>query len=198
MKFFKVEIKDKDIKTHWSNKYIEYLEKTEVLNECGEISLRTYLGQLRQLRKSISEITKSIRRLSQTEKYIKSVEMLCTVPGISTLTAMIILTEIGNIQRFRTIDRLCSYIGLIPSEHSSGEKENRGYMTKRGKGILKRIVIEASWTAIRKDPGLLMNYNKLIKRVKGSRAIVTISRKMVGRIMYVLKNNEPYKFLAVQ
>jgi transposase len=144
----------------------------------------------------ISEITKQIRNLSKSERYKTAVELLCTIPGISTLTAMIILTEIGDIHRFRTVDKLCSYIGLIPSEHSSGEKENRNYMTRRGKGILRRIIIEASWIAIRKDPGLLMNYTELTKRMKGNRAIKTISRKLIARIMFVLKNKEAYKFLA--
>jgi len=196
MKFFKVEVTDKDIKSHWSNKYIEFLEKVDVLHEHGKLSLTTYLSQLRYLRKTVSDVTKQIRKLSKTERYKRGVELLCTVPGISILTAMIILTEIGDIGRFRTVDKLCGYIGLIPSEHSSGEKENRNHMTRRGKGILRRIIIEASWIAIRKDPGLLMNYTELTKRMKGNRAIKTISRKMIARIMFVLKNNEPYKFLA--
>lgn len=197
MKFFGIEIKDENIKTHWSNKFIEYLLNVDRLNSWGKISLNTYIDQLRYHRKLISEITKQIRKLSQTERYQQNVNILLTIPGINILTAMIILTEIGNIQRFRTIDKLCSYIGLVPSEHSSGEKENRNYMTPRGKSILKRVIVESSWVSIRKDPGLLMCFNHLCKRMKKTRAIITISRKLTGRIMYVLRNKEQYKFLAI-
>ncbi len=197
MKFFGIEITDEDIKTHWSNKFLQYLENLETEYSWAKISLSTYLEELRYYRKLISNITKEIRKLSRTERYRENVNLLCTIPGISILTAMILLTELWDIQRFANIDKLCSFIGLVPSEHSSGEKENRNYMTCRGKGILKRIIIESSWTAIRKDSGLLMSFNQLSRRMKKSRAIITISRKLVGRIMYVLNHKEEYKFLAV-
>ena len=111
---------------------------------------------------------------------------------------MILQLEIGDIGLFRNSEKLRSYVGLVPSEHSSDEKKSQNHMTRRGKGILKKTVIEASWTAIRKDPGLLMVYENLLKRVRGSRAIITIARKMIGRIMFVLNNNEPYKFLQIK
>jgi hypothetical protein len=71
-------------------------------------------------------------------------------------------------------------------------------MTRRGKGILRRIVIESSWVAIRKDSGLLMKFNELCRRMKKGRAIISISRRFIARIMFVLKNNEEYKFLPVR
>jgi len=198
MKFFKIEVKDKDIKSHWSNKYINYLEQIDTMDVNLKTSLISYLGQLRHLRKTISEVTKQIRSLAKTEKYSKNVELLCSIPGISILSAMILQLEIGDIGLFRNSEKLRSYVGLVPSEHSSDEKKSQNHMTRRGKGILKKTVIEASWTAIRKDPGLLMVYENLLKRVRGSRAIITIARKMIGRIMFVLNNNEPYKFLQIK
>lgn len=198
MKFFKIEVKDKEIKSHWSNKYLNYLEQINTLEPSVKVSLSSYLIQLRQLRKTISDVTKQIRELSKSEKYSKDTELLCSIPGISILSAMILLLEIGDISKFRKPDKLRSFVGLIPSEHSSGEKKNQNHMTRRGKGILKKTVIEASWTAIRKDPGLLMVYENLTKRVRGSRAIITIAKKMIERIMFVLKNKEPYKFLTIK
>lgn len=111
---------------------------------------------------------------------------------------MILLVELGNIKRFNNLDKLCGYIGLIPSEHSSGEKQNRGFMTKRGKGILKRIIIESSWIAIRKDSALLMSYLNLSKRMKKTRAIITVARKLISRIMYVLKQKQEYKLMLLK
>jgi len=198
MKFFKIEVEDKEIKTHWSNKYLNYLEQIDTMEPNAKASLSSYLSQLRQLRKTITEVTKQIRKLAKAEKYSKDTELLCSIPGISILSAMILQLEIGDISKFKTSDKLRSFVGLIPSEHSSGENKNLNHMTRRGKGILKKTIIEASWTAIRKDPGLLMIYENLTKRVRGSRAIITIARKMIGRLLYILKNKEPYKYLTLK
>ena len=198
MKFFKLEITREQAKKHWSNKFIMELEKLQTDHSWAKLSLNSYLEELKAYRILISKITKQIRLLSTTERYKQNVELLCTIPGISILTSMIFLTEVGDIDRFKKLDKLCSYIGLIPSEHSSGEKRNRNHMTKRGKGILKKIIIESSWRAIDKDTGLLMNFNNLIKRLKSTRAIKTIARKLVRRIMFVLKNQEEYKFIPVK
>lgn len=197
LKFFGIKVTDEDIKSNWSNKFIIYLENLETEFSWAKISLSTYIEQLRYYRKLICEITKQIRKLSRSERHSEKVNLLMSIPGIGLLSAMIIQTELGDIQRFKNIDKLCSYIGLIPSEHSSGEKENRNHMTRRGKSILKRVIVECSWIAIGKDPGLLMSFNKLSRRMKKTRAIITIARKMAARIMNILKNKEPYKFLAI-
>lgn len=194
LKFFNIETPETD--THWSKKYMESLRRIDKLSETGKTSLTMYLNQLQSLRNNISETTKFIRSLSKKDPYSKQVELLVTIPGISILSAMILLTEIGNINEFNNINKLCGFVGLIPSQHSTGDSNNLNHMTRRGKGILKRIFIEASWVAVRKDPGLLMNYKNLLKRVRASRAIITIARKMIARVMFVLKNEEPYKFLA--
>lgn len=195
MKFFAIEISDEDVKTHWSKNYIIWLRKQETEYTYTKITLNTYLDQLEHLRKLISDITKRIRLLAHTERYQQDVNLLTTIPGISMLSAMILLTELGEIRRFNSLDKLCGYIGLIPSEYSSGEKQTRSHMTKRGKSILKRIIIESSWTAVRKDPALLMCYTTLSKRMKKTRAIITIARKLVSRIMYVLKHKKEYQYL---
>ncbi len=77
---------------------------------------------------------------------------------------MIILTELETINRFRNIDKMCGYIGLVPSTKSSGEKERTGDITPRGHNVLRTALIESSWTAIRNDPSLMKSYLSYIKR----------------------------------
>ncbi len=198
MKFFGIEISEEQVKSHWSKRFIEILENIKTINSGAKVSLNRYLDQLKYQRKLISDITKDIRKLSLTEKYKEEVKYLTSIPGISILSAMILLTEIGDINRFNKLDKFLSYIGLIPSEHSSGEKENKNYMTRRGNSLLRKIIVESSWTAVRKDPGLLMSFNNICKRKTKSRAIITIARKLSGRIMHMLKCPEEYKFLPVK
>ena len=69
---------------------------------------------------------------------------------------MTFLTEMGDIERFKTLDQLCCYFGLIPNTHSSGENNRVGRNTGRGNKFLKHKIIECAWVTIRKYSGLLL------------------------------------------
>jgi transposase len=105
---------------------------------------------------------------------------------------MIILTELETINRFRNIDKMCGYIGLVPSTKSSGEKEKTGDITPRGHSVLRTALIESSWMAIRNDPSLMKSYLSYCKRMEPNKAIVKIAKKLLSRIRFVLNNNKPY------
>ena len=118
---------------------------------------------------------------------------MITIPGIGRLTAMILLTEIGDINRFKRLDDLCSYIGLIPNVYSSGESESVGDITKRGNRHVRTFIIESSWIAVRNDPALGCKYHELCNRMPGNKAIIRIAKKLMNRIRYVLLNKEEYE-----
>ena len=105
---------------------------------------------------------------------------------------MTLLTELYDINRFKNLDTLCSFVGLVPDTHSSGDREHTGSITARQNKSLRAILIEASWIAVRKDPALLMAFNNLTGRMKKNRAVVHIARKLLNRIRFVLKNKKPY------
>lgn len=107
------------------------------------------------------------------------------MPGISILTAMTLLTELYDISCFKTLDKLCSYVGLIPNTDSSGETDYKAGMTGRRNAHLRIILIESAWTAVRKDPALMMAFNELCKNMTKTKAIVRIARKLLNRIRYV-------------
>ena len=75
-------------------------------------------------------------------------KVLCSVPGISILSAMVLLTELIDINRFRDSDHLASYAGLSPGEDSGGDKERSTGLSRRRNGYLRCILIESSWVAI--------------------------------------------------
>jgi transposase len=178
--------------THWSNRFIKWLESLEIDNGSGKETLNILISECKTLRASILKVTRQIRNLSNTEKYTANVQLLRSIPGIGLLTAMIILTELELINRFNNIDKLCGYIGLIPSTNSSGEKDRTGEITPRGNNVLRKALIESSWVAIRNDPSLMKCYLSYIKRMKSNKAIVKIARKLLSRIRYVLLNQTPY------
>ena len=105
---------------------------------------------------------------------------------------MILLTELCDLARFASLDKLASYVGLIPDIEVSGETEHIGDLTYRRNPQLRAVLIEAAWTAVRKDPVLLLAFNQYCQRMKKTRAIVKIARKLLNRIRYVLKNQTEY------
>jgi len=180
--------------SHWSKKFIIWLESLELTEESGKITLSSLIHQSKNLRAAILDLTKQIQKLSCTKTYQDEVILLRSLPGIGILTAMIILTELETILRFSNLDKLCCYIGLVPSTSSSGEKEKTGDITPRGHSVLRNAIIESSWIAIRHDPVLLKSYLDYCKRMDPNKAIVRIAKKLLSRIKFVLKNKQPYVF----
>jgi transposase len=178
--------------SHWSNRFMIWLESIDIGEESGKAALNVLIAECKNLRISILNVTKQVRKLSRTETYQEQVILLKSIPGIGLLTSMIILTELETINRFRNIDKMCGYIGLVPSTKSSGEKERTGDITPRGHNVLRSALIESSWTAIRNDPSLMKSYLSYIKRMDSNKAIIKIAKKLLSRIRFVLNNNKPY------
>ena len=105
---------------------------------------------------------------------------------------MILLTEIVDISRFPSLDKLASYTGLVPDIKSSGETEYSTGITFRRNAALRTLLIESSWVAVRKDPALMMAFTKFSLRMKKTAAIVHIARKLLNRIRFVLIKQERY------
>ena len=183
---------------HWSKRFINWLKSIELSHNTGKQSLAMLIRESESLRGNVLEITRQINSLSKTESYQKSSELLRTIPGIGLITTMTILTELDDINRFNRNDDLCSYIGLVPMMDSSGEKEKHGNITFRANHILRSMLIESSWVAVRHDPALTKAYHDYCKRMEPNKAIIRIARKLLNRIKYVLKNQKPYEKLKME
>jgi len=196
MFFGKVIGKDYEDTRSWSKRFVESLSGIEYLSEEGKGIITELLKMLCVYDEALKEVEKRINQLSKTQQYKQDVEILCSVPGISTLSAMIMLIEIGDFNRFVDTNKLKSYVGLIPQEHSSGEKEIKTGITKRGNKFLKKIIVEVSWVAIRKDKTLLSRYTRLTKRMKGSKAVIVIAGILLNRIRSIMRKHEYYRIAA--
>lgn len=181
---------------HWSKRFMSWLGSIEMKSESGKYSINVLIREIESLRSNILDVTKRIRQLSQTQDYKVRVELLQSVPGIGLITGMTFLTEIDKIERFESTDKLCSFIGLVPTMHSSGEKEVHGHITYRSNHLLRRMLIESSWIAIRYDPALMRAYHEYCKRMVPNKAIIRIARKLITRIQFVLVNKQAYKKLT--
>jgi transposase len=178
----------KQKQSHWSGRFISWLEQVKLQEQSGTESLQVLVRNLIFLRGEILTVSRHIRKLSETDKYKLQSSKLREIPGIGLLTAMILLTEIGDIKRFKKVELLRSYIGFIPRANSSGEKDYNGRITVRGSSHLRPLLIDAAWIAVRNDPYYLQVFNNYKKRMKPNMAIVRTARKLINQIYYTLKS----------
>jgi transposase len=180
-------------RSSWSKPFIKWLEELSFEHSTAKEGLDAHLDQVRHLRSSTLKITRQINLLAKTNQYQENVALLISMPGIGTLTAMMLLTELEDINRFKSFEDLCSYVGLVPSTSSSGENDINTGITPRRNARLRSSLIESSWVAIRNDPALLSSYQNLTKRMPGTRAIVRIAKKLLRRMTHVLRKKSCYE-----
>lgn len=180
------------IDRYWSRTYIRWLESLTFEQEAGRAAFKALLNELLTLRATIADLTKQIRRMAQEERYRERVELLLSVSGIGLLAAMTFLCEVTTLERFKNLDCLLSYVGLVPGEHSTGDTEQDTGLNPRRNSTLRFMLIECAWIAQREDPALLNAFTSYCKRMPKSMAIVPIARKLVSRMRFVLKHKQPY------
>ncbi len=137
-------------------------------------------------------MNKEIRNLSNTDEYEERVRFLMTVPGIARLSAMEILTELGDMKRFKSNDHLASFLGLTPSEFSSGGFIKKGHITRCGNKRIRTCLVESSWRLICYDAVMRKKYDKIKYRRGAKKAIVAIARNLCGRIRGMMLRKEQY------
>jgi transposase len=180
-------------RSSWSKKFIIWLKEIKPLLGSAGTTLDHMIGQLELLRKTLLEVNRSIRSMQESEKYHRQVDLLRTIPGIGSLSAITILTELDDIHRFSNFRQLNSYVGLYPMEYSSGETDRKGSITVRKNNFLRSLLIEVAWISIRHDPALIQVFQEWRLRMTAKRAIVKIARKLLSRIRFVLINESCYE-----
>lgn len=116
-----------------------------------------------------------------------------SVPGVGFISARVLSNELGNLCHFANERELFSYIGLTPSEYSSGDSTRRGGITKQGNTQVRAVLIEVAWRAIQQDASLERFYQRIKLRSGGNRAIVAVARKLMGRIRAAFRYQQPYR-----
>ena len=184
--------------TYWSGKFTQWLETIEHSTPYGDIVLQGTLETVKHLRGELLKINRKLRELEKAGQYCLKIKMLRSIPGIGLIVAVILLSELETVKRFKNLDRLCSFVGLVPRTNSSGENDKTGRITPRSNKPLRSAIVEAAWIASRNDPALALCYLELCKRMKPNEAIIRIAKKLLNRIRYVMKNEKEYVHSVVQ
>lgn len=180
----------------WNPKdYREAWERCDAMPLSG--SLRFSIDDLKMVIEMLWERKKrllaQLKELCAHPLYKEKVALVTTVPGIGWLTAIRFILEIGPVSRFTRKEQFAKYLGLVPREYSSGDRERKGHITKEGSTWVRAWLIECSWIAIKKDPALLDKYRRVRSHSGSSKkAIVAVARVLAIRIRSLLLTNQPY------
>jgi len=179
---------------HWSSNFSSWLETIRLTTSFGHTVITNTLKTVHLLRAVLLTINKELRIIAKSNNYVNKVNCLTSIPGIGLITALSFLSELEDINRFKCLDKLSSYVGLVPTTNSSGESEKVGNITPRSNKYLRGMLIESAWIAARIDPAMALAYNNLCKRMKANKAIVRIAKKLLSRIRFVLKHETKYQY----
>jgi len=168
-------------------------QKDKTLSSLEQFQLGLEMENLTYIQKQIERISQEVRKLCHQKPWAESMTYLMQLPGFGVITAMTVLSAIGDIQRFETPRHLASYSGLTPGLEQSGTKNRGKGITKAGRRELRWALVEAAQMAVKSDPLLKMKFQALQKRMHRNQAIVAVARRLLELVWYVLTRRQPYR-----
>lgn len=172
-------------------KDVENFLKTTTNEPELTLSVSTLLESWAQYKREISKLVRAIKK-----QYAESTvaQIYGTFPGIGVITAQTLANELGDMSQFKNEKALFSFLGLTPSECSSGDQVHKGRISRQGNGLLRKCLVESAWVAVRNDAELEKFYRTVASRTgSGKKAIVAVARKLSGRIRAALSKKEAYR-----
>jgi transposase len=153
------------------------------------------LAMLDRLQEQVGELDRAVRAEAEQRPEVR---LLMTHPGVGPVVGLAYVLTIGPITRFPRGKQVASYLGLIPSEHTSGGHQKFGPISKQGNTMMRTLLVEAAQTAARFDEQLRRQYGRLKARKHSALAKVMVARKLAVRMYWMLRENKPYAQLYAQ
>jgi transposase len=131
-------------KSKWSTAYFNWLADIAMHHPAQQITLQEYIDTVKSCRERVDRLTEQIRQLSEQSRLNPLIKALQSMRGISLIVAATLAAELGDFSRFERAEQVMAYLGLIPSEHSTGDKQNKGSITKTGNSHVRKALIESA------------------------------------------------------
>lgn len=185
-------------KSKWTQQHRSWLSQLELRDQHSQSVLNEYLGMLNVLESRLLSLEQQIKEIACSDIYAPSVKKLCAFKGIRTLTAMVLIAEITDFRRFPNPRALMAFLGLIPSEDSSGDKQKGGGITKAGNIRCRKHLIESVQHYIKK-PRISLQMKQDLEHVDPHSAHIAV--KCMHRLhkrfwSLVMKGKNPNKAKA--
>lgn len=203
-------------KTLWSLAHWRWISDIRMPHPAQQITLQEYVDAVRTCSERIERLTEQIRQLVAQWRLGPVVEALQALRGVSLIVAVTTVAELGDLSRFDHPRQLMAYLGLVPSEHSSGESTKRGGITKTGNGHARRMLVEAAWSyrlparvsrrlrdrqqslpqpvweiAWKAQLRLCARYRRLLAKGKQTQVVVTAIARELAAFMWAIARTVP-------
>ncbi len=207
--------------THWTTRHLNWIRQVlqpGTLAEEDRIVLTEYFALLEYKLQRRDELDCHVEALALTPRYKPVVDRFACFRGLKTHAAMVLATELGDLRRFESPRQLMSYVGLVPSEHSSGDRRRQGAITKAGNARCRHVLIQAAWCYRRRpavgaslkrrqqgqDPSVVAHawkgqhrlykvFHRLAAKKPNQVAATAVARELIGFIWAVLQDHELYQ-----
>jgi transposase len=170
------------------------LDALRELPDATRAELAPLLALLEPINGALAAADRRIAALVATDPIVM---LLTTAPTIGPVTAAAFVATLDDVTRFPSADQVTAYLGLVPSEHSSGERQHRGRITKTGNTRLRWLLVEAGWRILRStnpDVASLKAWAEEIATRRGKRvAVVALARKLAALLYAMWRDNTPYR-----
>jgi transposase len=204
-------------KTRWTQTHYHWLESIRFAQPYLQIVLQEYVDAVKAATRRVDDLTDQLLSALPSWSLAPVVDALVALRGIDKLAATVLLAELGDISRFASPKQLMAYLGLVPSEHSSGSRRRQGAITLSGNGHARRMLVECAWSyrfparqtmhlkrkaraasaeakaiAWRAQKRLCGRYRQLTQAGKNVKVVcVAIARELIGFIWDIVRHEIP-------
>lgn len=203
-------------KDNWTKAHFNWLANQKMPTDSQQVVFQEYIHAINETTDRVERLTKQIATLVPAWRMAPVVMALQSLRGVSTIVATTIIAELGDLTRFETPKKLMAFLGLVPSEHSSGEKKQRGKITKTGNGHARRVLVEGAQTyshparitrpLLKRQEGqsqevrdiawkcqvrLCARFRRLVAKGKSRNAVVTAIARELAAFMWAIANKTP-------
>jgi transposase len=174
----------------WSKRQIAWLESLE-LHPVAKLRLELAVEEFKSLAQKIKRLEDELQRYADRHPAVK---LLMTIPGVGIRTAETFVAWVDDIARFRRTRQLGAYFGLVPCQDASADKNRLGHITRDGPPVMRKLITEAAWTAIKKCPSFKTFFERIManKPERKKIAIVATSHRMIRVMGAMLRTGTAY------
>jgi transposase len=166
------------------------------LSDADRYVIKQLWSEYEEHQARVLALTKKIKAFAAKapKREAEARRIVMTAPGIGPVTAEVVLSELGDVSRFRNAKAICAYAGLVPAVRQSGGKKSKDLqITKQGSGLLRWALVEAAWRLVNASPRWTAVFCRLRARSGAKRAIVAVARKLLCVLYAMLRTSTPYE-----
>ena len=183
------------VKDLWSAPGRQWLDALELPTANDALQRDILLEELKSFDHLVARVTHHLDALGRDHPAVK---LLQTITGVGPRTAEAVAAYIDQPHRFRRVKQIGAYFGLVPCQDQSGSVNRLGHITKEGPGTVRRLLVEAAWCGVRRDPTLRAYYQRRVgeRGEKKKIAIVATAHYLARVMLTMLKTGEPWRVAA--